>query len=68
MNMIMTLPIRELVMLALIAIETVVILCHVIRKAARQKKRRLMLEALRTPEAKKALFEDIQRQTARLHV
>lgn len=67
MNVIITLPIRELVMLAVIAIETLVIVRDGIRKAARQKKRQLMLEALRTPEAKKAQFEDIQRQTASLH-
>lgn len=66
MNLIIALSIREIVMLAVIIIETVVIACSIARKAARRKRHQRMLEALRTPEAKKAQFDDILRQTASL--
>ena len=67
MNLIIALSIREIAMLALIVIETAVIAFGIIRKAARRKRHQRMLEALRTPEAKKAQFDDILRQTANLH-
>lgn len=67
MNLMIALSIREIAMLAVIVIETVVIACGILRRSARRKQIRLKLEALRTPEAKKEQFEDLMRQTASLH-